>query len=157
MEYYKVVVLMDGEKIKVTPDQAQKLAHAQQRGDKYVDLNDNMLAISSISRTEDTNEAIPTAALPGIIASDKPHQHHPITRPDNSVKAILIKKKVPQKYYDKVWAHLSSVYVLETDGSWVWAAMTHVPCAECGVTVPDALECEPDEYKRVGWNVALTQ
>jgi hypothetical protein len=155
MQYYKFLVFMDGERTRVTPEQFQAYLIAKQRGDRDIVIDGNMFALSSVSRTEDSSEPVYLGiALPGSV--DPNHKHEPqyIEADDGYrpyVRAILIKKKFPRRYYEKWLAPRTSQYLVEVDGNWVWVAFKHVPCKVCGITVEDAIECEPEEYARFGW------
>ncbi len=155
MEYFKNLILIDGERIRVTPDQYQAYVAAEARGDKHILIDGNMYKLSTIARTEDTTEAVGSGlALPGSTEPDHKHEPEYIDLNDGyrpAVKTVLVKTKVTRKYYEKWLAARSTVTLLENDGAWVWVSMTHVPCKVCGITKPDSIECDEEEYIRSGW------
>lgn len=146
--YYKEIIFMDNSRMRITPDQFQALKIAQSRQDKHMIINGDMIAISSISRTEDTGEPLPKPlTLPGTTDPDHKHVRTPTER---GLKALLVKKMYPRKVWDSKMSQMPGYTLLEADAQTVWAAFTHVPCDECGITI-DAIECEPEEYAKCGW------
>lgn len=155
MEYYKNLILIDGERIRVKPDQYRAYVAAEMRGDKNILIDGNMYKLSTIARSEDTSEPVDLPlALPGHTDLDHKHEPEYIDYEDGyrpAVKCILIKKKFTRKYYERWLAARSSQHLVESDGAWVWVAFKHVPCSVCGITQEDAIECDEEEYARFGW------
>lgn len=151
---YKQLKFMDGEILLISPEEAEAVERAMRSKAVHARVQGKLITLSTISRIEDSEERMPRPAnaLPGTVAKD--HQHRPVALPVTEdgyrgVRAIMVKQKVSRKYYEKWLAERSTQHVLEDEGAYLWIASKHVPCADCGITRADAIECDADEYAKI--------
>lgn len=144
--YYKQIKLMDGDKIRVSPAEAAVVEKAVLGGAKHTKVRGIVIAISSISRIDDTDESMEEfAALPNGL----PKNSAPLPgRWDNSVSSTYVKREVNHKEYDRIMAKSGSVKVLNRYEGSLTIARTHVKRQDG--SVPEGWELvDKDEFERL--------